>query len=117
MPLFVAGEDEQGIVWIIDRKADKTMVMLACSPQAPESAGVAPDGEQAEDIYPLLSDSDNVAILDVTEVESGLQRFQSARIIRRLLGAASRRQSVTLTRSDLAEWGLQRPDTGPTLSF
>jgi hypothetical protein len=107
MPFIYQGEDEHGIIWFIDRKDEKSFVMLACSRQAPFSAGVAPDGDDARQVYPLFDEVPNAAIVDVTEMEPGLQRFDSTEFLSNAARAARRHEEVTMDPSTAQEWGLQ----------
>ena len=107
MPLVYAGPDEHGIIWIIDQKPDKTIVMLACSPQSPRAGGVAPDGESADDdqIYPLFEATSRATVLDVTELSPGLQRFESDTFLDRAASYARNHEQVRLDLGSAQEWG------------
>jgi hypothetical protein len=109
MPLVYAGVDEHGVIWIIDRKDEKTFVMLACSRGAPFSSGVAPDGEDADSVYPLFDEVPS-AIVDVTALPPGYQRFDSQEFVPRAAQAARQHEPVTLDEYTAEDWGLQRPD-------
>jgi hypothetical protein len=105
MALIFQGADEHGVIWIVDRKDDKTFVMLACSAQTPLAAGPPPDAETSDDIYPLFNETPNATVVDVSDVPPGLQRFESDVFLARAAEAAGRHEQVFLDRNAVAEWG------------
>jgi hypothetical protein len=108
MPLVYAGPDDHGVIWIIDQKRDKTIVMLACSPQSPVSGGVVPDGESDddEDLYPLYEEEHNAVVLDVTALEPGPQRFESGTFLTRAADYGRHHAKETLDPSSAQYWGM-----------
>lgn len=119
MPLVYAGPDadEYGMIWIIDQKPDKTIVMLACSPRSPRAGGVMPDGESTDDdqIYPLFERTPQATVLDVTDLSPGPQRFESKKFLDRAALHASDHQQVRLDKGKALEFGaldIPTPDLG-----
>jgi hypothetical protein len=110
MPLIYQGEDDQGIIWIVDQKTDKTIVMLACSRQSPTATGVPPDTDDPGRIYPMFDQAATSVIINVTGLPPGLQRFDSAPFVARASESARRREEVRLDEGRGEEWGLQRDE-------
>ena len=107
MPLQILGPDGHGIIWIVDQKPDKTIVMLACSPQSPRAGGVVPDGESADDdeIFPLFEATLQATVLDVTNLPPGPQRFESNRFLDRAALYANHHEQVRLSEDSARQFG------------